>query len=131
MIERISDGDEVLAYVIRAQMMPDRTTFVTPPESKQQVGFFVYSEGGEVARHVHLPVERTIVGNSEVLLVREGRCEVDIYSDDRRLVATRELGVGDVVVMIGGGHGLRMLEDTVLFAIKQGPYAGPAEKERF
>ena len=32
---------------------------------------------------------------------------------------------------VGGGHGFRMIEDTVLFEIKQGPYGGPAEKERF
>jgi hypothetical protein len=33
--------------------------------------------------------------------------------------------------MIGGGHGFRMLEDTVLLEIKQGPYSGIQEKVRF
>ena len=131
MIEQITDGDEILAYVIRAAMMPDRTTFVTPAENKQQVGFIAYPAGGEIARHVHLPLERTIVGTSEVLVVRKGRCEIDIFSDDRRLIATRELRVGDVMLMVGGGHGFRMIEDTVFLEIKQGPYTGLEEKERF
>jgi hypothetical protein len=30
-----------------------------------------------------------------------------------------------------GGHGFRMLEDTVLLEVKQGPYGGQAEKSRF
>jgi hypothetical protein len=47
------------------------------------------------------------------------------------LVAPRELNVGDVMLMVGGGHGFRMLEDTVLLEIKQGPYTGENEKERF
>jgi hypothetical protein len=39
--------------------------------------------------------------------------------------------VGDVVVLLDGGHGFRMLEDTVLLEIKQGPYSGLGEKEQF
>jgi hypothetical protein len=56
---------------------------------------------------------------------------MDIYDDDRRLVATRELRKGDIMLMVGGGHGFRMLEDTVLLEVKQGPYTGLDEKERF
>ena len=47
------------------------------------------------------------------------------------LVATRELLPGDIMLMVGGGHGFRMLEDTVLLEVKQGPYTGLDEKERF
>ena len=35
------------------------------------------------------------------------------------------------VLSVNGGHGFRMLEHTVLFEIKQGPYGGPEEKVRF
>jgi hypothetical protein len=76
-------------------------------------------------------VERTIIGTSEVLVVRDGLCELDVFDDDRELVATRQLRRGDVMVMVGGGHGFRLLEDTVLLEVKQGPYTGPGEKERF
>jgi hypothetical protein len=66
-----------------------------------------------------------------VLVVRQGCCEVDIYNDDRQLVATRELREGDIMLMVGGGHGFRMLDDTVFLEVKQGPYTGIDEKERF
>jgi hypothetical protein len=56
---------------------------------------------------------------------------MDVYDDDQRLVATHELVEGDVMVMVAGGHGFRMLEDTVLLEIKQGPYHPGADKERF
>ena len=49
---------------------------------------------------------------------------MDVYSDDQRLVATRELGLGDILIAVRGGHGFRVLEDTVLLEIKQGPYPG-------
>jgi hypothetical protein len=130
-LERITSGDDVLALVVRASHRPAATTFLTDPEHVQQVGFVVYGRGGEVARHAHLPVERRIVGTPEVIVVRAGRCELDVFDDRRELVATRELREGDVMVMLGGGHGFRMLEDTVLLEVKQGPYGGEAEKERF
>ena len=130
-VEQIAANGQPLAYIIRADVAPTETTFVTPPEFKQQVGFVVYPAGGEIARHVHLPLERHLVGTSEVILVRSGRCMLDVYDHARQLVATRELATGDLMLMIGGGHGFRMLEDTVLLEVKQGPYTGLEEKSLF
>jgi hypothetical protein len=131
LVEKIFWEEQCLAYIIRASFLPERTTFLTPPDYKQQVGYIVYPAGGEIQRHVHRPLERHLVGTSEVLLVRQGCCEVDIYNNDRQLVATRELREGDIMLMVGGGHGFRMIDDTVLIEVKQGPYTGIDEKERF
>lgn len=130
-VEIIRWGNQPLTYIVRAGDLPTETTFVTPPEFKQQVGFVVYAQGGEIAAHVHRPLERHLVGTSEVLVLRKGRCLLDVYNDDHELVATRELEAGDTMLMVGGGHGFRMLEDTVFLEIKQGPYTGMEEKERF
>jgi len=127
----INWNDQPLAYILRPNPLPGQTTFITPPEFKQQVGFIVYPAGGEVKRHLHLPLERHLIGTSEVLVVQKGHCLADIYNDDRELVATRELKAGDVMLMVGGGHGFRILEDTVFLEIKQGPFLPVAEKEHF
>ena len=129
--EMINWNDQPLAYILRPNPLPGQTTFITPPEFKQQVGFIVYPAGGEVKRHLHLPLERHLVGTSEVLVLQKGHCLADIYNDDRQLVATRELKAGDVMLMVGGGHGFRILEDTVFLEIKQGPFLPVAEKEHF
>lgn len=131
LVEHIIWNGQPLAYIIRADFSPEKTTFLTPPEFKQQVGYVVYPEDGTIARHVHRPLERHLVGTSEVLIIRAGRCEMDVYNDNRELVATRILYAGDVMLMVGGGHGFRMLEDTVFLEVKQGPYTGLDEKERF
>ena len=57
---------------------------------------------------------------SEVLIVRQGCCDVDFYDNNRQLVATRELNEGDLLLMVAGGHGFCMLEDAVLLEVKQG-----------
>lgn len=130
-LEIVSEDGVELCYIVRAAYEPNETTFVTRPEYKQQVGFIRYGAGSEIPRHLHVPLERQIVGTSEVVLVRRGSCRLDIYSEDRELVATRELARGDLVLMVAGGHGFAVHEDTVLLEVKQGPYIGLEEKERF
>ncbi len=131
MIETITHQTQVLCLIIRRDYLPERTTFLTSPEYKQQLGYIVYPAGGEIARHVHRPLERYIVGTSETVLVRKGHCLIDIYNDVRELVTTCELSEGDVMIMVSGGHGYRMVEDTILMEIKTGPYTGVDEKELF
>jgi hypothetical protein len=65
------------------------------------------------------------------LVVLKGLAIIDVYDDDHELVASREFGQGDVMLMVGGGHGFRIIEDTVFLEVKQGPYTGLEEKERF
>jgi len=130
-IECITRDGIPLCYIIRRELNPPRTTFLTPPTFPLQVGYVVRDAGEEIPRHAHRPIERTITTTSEVLFVQRGRCELDIYSDDREHVATRELREGDLVIIVGGGHGFRLIEDTVLLEVKQGPYAADGDKERF
>ena len=128
-VEIINWNDQPLTYIIRPNPLPDQTTFLTPPEFKQQVGFVVYPRGGEIARHIHRPLKRHLIGTSEVLVLFKGRCLIDVYNDERELVATRELQPGNIMLMVGGGHGFRMLEDTVFLEVKQGPYTCLEEKD--
>jgi hypothetical protein len=129
-IETIEHEGVVLAYVLRA-VTPEKTAYWTPDGATLQVGHVVYAAGTQIPRHAHLPVLRSIVGTGEVLLVQRGRCEVDIYDDARQVVTTRELSTGDILIAVAGGHGFRVLEDLILLEVKQGPYAGGADKERF
>jgi hypothetical protein len=130
-IETIRSGDALLCMIYSADELPDATTFHTPHLLPLQVGHVVRRAGEEVARHSHRVIERVIRRTAEVLVVMNGHCEMDVYDDNQVLVATRELRPGNVLVMIAGGHGFRMLEDTVLLEVKQGPYHGPDEKEPF
>lgn len=125
-----SEG-RVLVYVVRGESEPQETTFVTPNEANMQVGFVVKGPGDVVPRHYHYPVEREIVGTAEVLIVRQGSGELEIYNEQRDLTAKTRFGRGDIIVLLHGGHGFTFDERTVLLEVKQGPYPGVDEKERF
>lgn len=131
-IEYIKTRENVLTcIIIRHDFQPDGTTFVTSPDLAQQVGFVVYPAGGVIKRHIHKNVDRQNISSSEALIVREGKLEIDIYDENKSLVATRLLEAGDFVLMASGGHGFRILEATVLLEIKLGPYGGAEDKELF
>src|SRR5215213_2189001 len=130
-IEHIRWNGELLAFIIKAQASFDETSFMTPPEYNFQVGFVVHSADSEIAPHAHVSTEQHVNRIFEVLLVRKGRCEVDIYNREREHVATRELREGDLLFINEGGHGFRMLEDTVFLEIKQGPYTGVDQKRLY
>ena len=130
-LETISAHGVVLAYIARAESVPGETRFLTPDDCNLQVGHVVYPAGSRIARHMHLAVDRHLTGTTEVILVQRGRCEVEVFDAQRELVKTCELGVGDILIALGGGHGFRVLEDTVLLEVKQGPYVAGGDKERF
>jgi hypothetical protein len=129
-VEAIEHAGQTLAFLIRRDIAPAKTTFVTDGDATLQLGFIVYPAGAAIARHVHREVERRVVGSPECIVVRSGRCEIDIYGDDLDHVAIRELAAGDVVLLLRGGHGFRLLEDTVLLEVRQGPFR-PDDKQRF
>ncbi len=129
LIEWIRSGEQVIAIIIRQSVSPAETTFITPDEFNQQIGFVVYPAGGQIQAHSHKPIERYTIGTAETLIVRRGKMEVRLFDDHRSLVAKRILEKGDVLVLVSGGHGFSMLEDTVLLEVKQGPYTGLVEKE--
>lgn len=130
-IEWIRHGDQILALLIRAEFRPGESTFLTPQDHSQQVGLIVYPKNGRVVPHRHHKVERQVEGTGEVLVVRNGRCWADFYLDDKSHFTSRQLARGDILVLMSGGHGFRMIEDTTFLEVKQGPYIGAEEKERF
>lgn len=119
----------LLALFIRRHVALPESRFLTAPETEFQVGFIVHPEGHQVLPHRHVRMERRIEQTCEMLVVREGRCEVDVF-DEHGIHAAREtLEPGDTVLFLAGGHAVRMLQNCTLLEVKQGPYRGTAEKE--
>jgi hypothetical protein len=129
--EVIEAQGEVIAMIVRSRYSADGIEFFTPGDFSQQLGYMHRPMGYVIPAHHHLPVDRAISMTQEVLFVRTGRLAVDLYDGNAELVATRELTTGDVVLLAGGGHGFRMLTECEILEVKQGPYAGDADKAVF
>ncbi|MDR1398080.1 MAG: hypothetical protein LBJ14_10180 [Desulfarculales bacterium] len=131
MMEKITYGDSILAIILRASFRGQGIQFLTPDTFSQQLGYMRHPVGHVIAPHTHRPVVRQIELTQEVLFIRSGRVRLDIYTPEREYLQSRILESGDVVLLAHGGHGLVILEEAEIIEVKQGPYAGEADKARF
>lgn len=128
--EHIRDGDRDLAIILRAEYEPDAIEFLTTNDQALQLGVMHRPGGYVITPHIHKPLARTVPSAYEALFIARGRVEITFFNDAREFVTTRELGPGDTILLMAGGHGFRMLEDCKMIEVKQGPYVG-ADVERF
>lgn len=131
MIERFMHLDTELALVIRRSFNKEGIEFLTPGSYSQQLGYMNRPAGYVIPPHVHNPVRREVQYTNEVLFIKSGRMRVDFYSVAQEYLESTILEAGDVILLALGGHGFEMLEPTEIIEVKQGPYAGDADKTRF
>ena len=131
MYESINFGDSTLAVILRTNFHAEGIKFFTPNEFSQQLGYMNRPQGYVIPPHVHNAVAREVQFTKEVLFIKRGKVRVDFYDDEQNYLESRALNAGDVVLLAFGGHGFEMLKDSEIIEIKQGPYAGDADKTRF
>jgi mannose-6-phosphate isomerase-like protein (cupin superfamily) len=131
MVDEIHHNGKVLALILRASFRADGIRFFTPDDFSQQLGYMRRPQGYVIPPHVHNAVERSVHYTKEVLFIRSGKVRVDFYDDNQDYLESRILEAGDVILLAFGGHGFEMLEASEMIEVKQGPYAGEADKTRF
>ena len=131
MLEQINHNDKVLAIIIKANYYKDGISFFTPDSFSQQLGYMNRPEGYLIPPHVHNVVERKVELTQEVLYVKSGKVRVDFYNDDKKYLESRIVTTGDVILLAHGGHGFKMLEQSEMIEVKQGPFCGELDKVRF
>lgn len=131
MIEKIIWDGKMLALILRANYRQDGISFFTPDDFSQQLGYMNRPEGYVIPPHVHNPVPREVQYTKEVLFIKSGRVRADFYDEEQNYLESRTLLQGDVILLAFGGHGFEMLEASEIIEVKQGPYAGEADKTRF
>lgn len=131
MAEQIRVEDKVVALILRRNHQGFGIEFFTPDDFSQQLGYMNRPQGYVIPPHLHKSVPREVQFTKEVLFIKSGRVRVDFYDDNRNYLESRVLEQGDVILLAFGGHGFEMLEPTEMIEVKQGPYAGEADKTRF
>lgn len=131
MFEQITHNNKILGVIIYHNYQKEGIAFFTPDDFSQQLGYMNRPKDYVIEPHVHNLVERKVVLTQEVLLIKSGKVRVDFYDDDRMYLESRVLTSGDVVLLASAGHGFKMLEQSEIIEVKQGPYCGELDKVRF
>ena len=131
MIENVLHSGKTLAIILYANFNKEGIHFFTSGEFSQQLGYMNRPQGYVIPPHVHNSVPREVQFTKEVLFIKSGKVRVDFYDENQNYQQSRILNQGDVILLAYGGHGFEMLEPSEIIEVKQGPYAGEADKTRF
>ncbi len=131
MIVEIKNDDELIGMIIKSSFDKEGTSFFSSPEQPQQIAFMRLPTDSHIQPHFHNEIPRNIIFTQETLIIRKGKLRVDFYTLDQAYLESHILEAGDLLFLIAGAHGFKILEELEMYEVKQGPYLGDQDKVRF
>ena len=132
MIEKIIYKKKLLALIVREKYRNRKgVTFFTPNESTQQFGYMKHKKKHIIKPHLHKKRVTKISYTTEVILIFKGKLRVDFYNDYKKYLFSKILKEKDIIMLVHGGHGFKVLKNIEMLEIKQGPYSLIKDKIKF
>ena len=134
MIEKIKHKRKLYAIIIRKKYKKKKgINFFTGKELTQQIGYMSHPSGHIIKPHIHKKKITKNLLTTEVILVFAGKLRVDFYSNKNKknYLFSKIINGGDILMLINGAHGFRVIKNTKIIEIKQGPYDEVNDKLKF
>ncbi len=132
MIEKILHKKRLFALIVRGRFRKKSgINFFTSKEATQQFGFMKHKKNHIIKPHKHNKRLTRILRTTEVILLLKGTLRVDFYNDKCRYLFSKKINERDVIMLIHGGHGFKVLKNTEMIEVKQGPYSLASDKIKF
>jgi len=132
MIEKVNYKNEMLALIVRGKYRNKKgINFFTPKESIQQFGYMRHKKSHIIKPHLHKKRKTRILYTSEVILLLMGSLRVDFYNNRKKYLFSKILKRNDIIMLVKGGHGFKVLKEVQMIEIKQGPYSLSKDKIKF
>ena len=130
MLEEVYINNELAGILFRNHQMNNGAEFLTDQKAGQQVARMKYSAGDSIMPHFHNKTTRVLDLTTEVLVITKGVLRIDFYNGET-YQESKIAKEGDIILLNGGSHGFKILQELQMIEIKQGPYAGNSDKVRF
>ena len=122
----------MLALIVRGKYRNKKgITFFTENESNQQFGYIKHNKGYIIKPHLHKKRSTKINYTSEVIIMLKGMMRVDFYDKRKKYLFSKKIKEKDIIMLVHGGHGFKILKNTEMLEIKQGPYNLIKDKIKF
>jgi hypothetical protein len=129
--EKIYFEKELICIIVRNEFSSNQITFFTEDITPQQLGYLPHKTGNIIKTHIHNSLKREIHQTNEILFIKKGKVKINLFNGKKEYIGSEILNKGDIIHLSSGGHGFEILEETIMFEVKQGPYLGVDDKERF
>jgi|TARA_B100002003_G_scaffold115154_1_gene106464 hypothetical protein len=132
MIEKVLHKNKLFALIVRKQFRKKSgITFFTSKEVTQQFGFMKHKKNHIIKPHKHNKQLTRILKATEVILLLRGTLRVDFYDNRYKYLFSKIINEGNIVMLVHGGHGFKILKDVEMIEVKQGPYSLASDKIKF
>ena len=132
MIEKIIHKKKMLALIVRGKYRRKKGIhFFTPESATQQFGYMKHNKKHIIKPHLHQKRLTKILSTTEVILIMKGVLRVDFYDQKKKYLYSKILKKDDIIMLVHGGHGFKVLKNVEMLEIKQGPYSISKDKVKF
>ena len=132
MIEKVYYKKRLLALIVRRQFRKKKgINFFTPKETTQQFGYMKHKKGHIVKPHRHNKRLTKIIRTTEVILLLKGSLRADFYNEKKKYLFSKIINEKDIIMLVHGGHGFKVLKNAEMIEVKQGPYSLEKDKIKF
>ena len=132
MIENIIHKKKLYALIVRKKFRKKKgVNFFTSKEATQQFGYMKHKKNHLIMPHKHNKRLTKILTTTEVIILFKGILRVDFYNSIKKYLFSKKIYAGDIIMLVNGGHGFKVLKDIEMIEVKQGPYSLSADKIKF
>ena len=132
MIEKIIHKNKLFALIVRGKYRKKRgINFFTSKNSIQQFGYMKHKKNYVIKPHKHNQRLTKILKTTEVILLLKGSLRVDFYNNKKKYLFSNIINEKDIIMLVHGGHGFKVLKNVEMIEVKQGPYSLASDKTKF
>ena len=132
MVEKIYHKKKLYALIVKAKFRKKKgISFFTPNYTNQQFGYMKHDKGYLIKPHKHKKRTTKIFYTTEVIILFKGRLRVDFYDQKQKYLFSKIIKEKDIIMLVHGGHGFKVLKNIEMIEVKQGPYSKIKDKKKF
>ena len=132
MIEKVLHKKKLFAFIVRGKYRKKSgINFFTSRKATQQFGYMKHKKNYIIKPHQHNERLTKILSTTEVILLLKGILRVDFYDNKKKYLFSKIIKEKDIIMLIHGGHGFKVLKNIEMIEVKQGPYDLSNDKIKF
>ena len=132
MIQNIVHKKTILAKIIRSSYLKKKgINFFTSNKLSQQVAYMNHPTSHIIQPHLHKRRLKKVDDTVEVLIILSGVLKIDFYTESRKYIFSKIARKNDIVILLTGGHGFKIMKNCKMIEVKQGPYSPRKDKFKF
>ena len=118
----VKSGNKIFALVFDLSSIKEGSFPVTDASWPIQLLLMNRQRGHVVKKHMHKKIRKISQQPQEAIVVMKGVIQASIFDRKGKLIAKKTISSGQCLLMVDGGHEVKIIKDALIYAFKDGPY---------